>query len=423
MDIRVRKSQLEGRILVPGSKSHTIRAVAIASAADGVSLIRAPLVSEDTIACAEAVSSMGAGVHIESGLWTVKGVSGRYKPSVGMIDLRNSGTSLRILSGLAAVAGCPACFDGDSSLRTRPMKPLIDALVSLGAEIESRDDGFCPIKIVRPALGGNVSMECRSSQFLSSLLIALPLAPRDSFIKALSLNEKPYVEMTLGWLQKQGIQLEYPDDLSCFHIRGNQSYAAFDQVIPADFSTASFPLVAAALTQGKVQIENLDFSDMQGDKAVFEYIELMGATVEKCERYTNVSSDGALLGQDFDLNSTPDALPALAVAASLAKGTTRLLNCPQARIKETDRIRCMACELRKMGADIEELPDGMVIRGGALKGCTVDGHGDHRIVMALAIAGMVAENETVVKGSEAAAVTYPSFVEDFLRLGAHIVEE
>ncbi len=423
MNIRVRRSKLEGRILVPGSKSHTIRAVAIASAADGVSVIRAPLASEDTIACADAARSMGADVQISSDSWTVKGVSGKFTPPVGTIDLRNSGTSLRIFAGLAAVAGCPACFDGDSSLRTRPMKPLVDALTSLGAEIESHGDGFCPIKILRPAVGGNTSLECKSSQFLSSLLIAMPLAPKDSFVKILSLNEKPYVEMTLGWLLKQGIQLEYPDDLSCFHIKGKQSYSAFDEVIPADFSTASFPLVAAAVTQGKVVIENLDFSDMQGDKAVFGYIELMGASVERGEGHTTVSMGDTLVGQDFDLNSTPDALPVMAVAASLANGTTRLMNCPQARIKETDRIKCMTCELRKMGADIKELPDGMMIRGGELEGCTVDGHGDHRIVMALTIAGMAAKGETVITGAEAAAVTYPSFVQDFIALGANIREE
>ncbi len=188
--------------------------------------------------------------------------------------------------------------------------------------------------------------------------------------------------------------------------------------IPADFSTACFPLVAAALTGGQVEIRNLDFSDRQGDKAVFGYLAQMGAKIEKGAESTKVSCSGKLKGCEFDLNATPDALPIMAVAAACAEGRTVLGNVPQARIKETDRIACMARELRKLGAKVEELPDGMIIEGGPLKGAEVESYKDHRIAMSMSVAGMLAEGSTVVKDAESASVTYPAFVEDFQRLGA-----
>ena len=422
MKIKVRNSQLNGGIAVPGSKSHTIRAVAIATAADGVSTIRSPLVSGDTLSCLDAAKALGAGVEKNGDIWSITGTDGAFSPSQNTIDMGNSGTSLRIFTGLAAMAGFPVSFDGDDSLRTRPMSQLLDALSELGVKVESVN-GRCPLSVTGPAQGGKTTVNGASSQFLTSLLIALPLAQNDSVIKVVDLNEKPYVEITLGWLCRQGIELEYPEDMSQFHIKGGQKYKAFDSVIPADFSTAAFPLVGAALTKGEVVIKNLDFSDQQGDKAVFDYMERMGSTIIRSVSETSVTLLDPLIGGEFDLNATPDALPVMAVAGACAEGTTSLINCPQARIKETDRIKCMTCELRKMGAEVEELDDGMIIHGGKkLIGTEVEGYDDHRIVMALTIAGMVAEGETLINGAEAAAVTYPSFIKDFSALGADIEE-
>jgi hypothetical protein len=265
-------------------------------------------------------------------------------------------------------------------------------------------------------------VEGTSSQFLTSLLITLPLAKEDSYIKVIGLNERPYVEMTLDWLCKEGIELEYPQDMSHFKIKGGQQYPAFDITIPADFSTAAFPLVGTVLTKGKVNIRDLDFDDHQGDKAIFEFMKEMGAEINKKHEITSVEMNGKLTGKTFDLNATPDALPVMAVAGSLAEGKTSLVNCPQARIKETDRIKCMSCELRKMGAEIEELEDGMIITGSELHGAEVESYGDHRIAMAMTIAGMAASGETIINGAEAAAVTYPSFIKDFQEIKAEIEE-
>jgi len=417
MDIRVKKSQVNGTISVPGSKSHTIRAVAVATMAEGVSVIHSPLESEDTRSCLKAAVLFGAKVEETPEYWRITGTCGKFKDSGHTIDMGNSGTSLRIFSGLSALAGFKVTFDGDDSLRTRPMGPLLDALALLGVKTESRD-GKCPVSIHGPLPGGKTSVNGKSSQFLTSLLFAAPLAGQDTEIEVFNLNEKPYVEITLGWLDRMGIKYDRNADMSRFKVCGGQHYPHFEWTIPADFSTAAFPLGAAALAGGEVEIRNLDFSDLQGDKAVFDFFDRMGVEVKRGELSTVVRPGKALKGIDVDLNATPDALPLMSAVAACAEGTTRLLNVPQARIKETDRIACMTRELRKMGAKITELEDGMVIEGTKLHGAVVDGYGDHRIVMAMAIAGLAAEGETIVKGAEAAAVTYPDFIKDFISLGA-----
>jgi len=420
MKIKVTKSKLDGEIAVPGSKSHTIRAVAVATLAEGVSTIKSPLISGDTLSSLEAAQAFGAKVEKFDDYWTVEGIGGVVKPFDKTIDMGNSGTSLRIFTGLAASLDFPVTFDGDSSLRSRPMTPVLDALAKLGVEIES-NDGKCPLTIKGPVKGGKTDVDGTSSQFLTSLLFALPLAEGDSEITVRNLNEIPYVYITLDWLKRQGIELEYSDDLLDVKVKGGQSYKSYERTIPADFSTATFPLVAAAVTGATLKIRNLDFSDQQGDKATFDYLEKMGVEVERGEEFTIVRSTGKLKGCEIDLNATPDALPAISVAACFAEGETRLVNVAQARIKETDRIDCMTKELTKMGAKITELEDGMIIEGGhPLTGCEVESYHDHRIAMSLAIAGMIADGETVINDADAAAVTYPNFIGDFQSLGANI---
>ena len=422
MKLLVRKSRANGSISIPGSKSHTIRAVAIATMATGTSEILSPLVSHDTLSAIDAAMSIGATVSRgDDVVWSIAGTGGRFNPGEITMDMGNSGTSLRIFTGIASLADAKISFNGDSSLSSRPMKPLLDALSNLGAIIADAGDGRCPFSIKGPLHGGSTSIDGASSQFLTSLLLSLPLAHSKSRVKVFGLNEKPYVEMTLKWLADEGIQLEYPDDLSHFTIKGNQTYPAFEKRIPADFSTAAFPLAAAAATQGEVRIEGLDFSDYQGDKIVFDRVAEMGAEIAKSSTTTFVSASTPLSGRSFDLNATPDALPVLSVLGALARGETRLLNCPQARIKETDRIECMACELSKMGAIIEELDDGMIIKESNLNGdVELESYDDHRITMALAVAGMATDGDTVINDAESAAVTYPSFVEDFKKLGAEM---
>ena len=425
MDLHVRHARLAGSIAVPGSKSHTIRALGAALMAEGESILYSPLDSADTRSVLGALRIFGADCREETDAWRIRGRGGRLAMPSHTVDLGNSGTGLRILTALAATQNFPVAFDGDASLRTRAMKGTLNALRSLGVAVEAAAGDKCPLSVQGPfssASGMRIKVDGVTSQFLTSLLFALPLRECDTELELDFLNEQAYVEITLGWLDFLKIRYENTSDLLHFRIPGRQSYRGFERVIPADFSTAAFPLAAAALCGDGVEIRNLDFSDLQGDKRVFDFLEQMGASLVRGDQLTVRPSAGKLHGRAFDLNGTPDALPIMAVLGALADGETRLFNVAQARLKETDRIAVMARELPKMGAVITELPDGLVIRGGSLHGAEVESYDDHRIAMSLAIAGLCADGETVVKHAESAAVTYPGFVSDFRSLGADFRE-
>ncbi|MEJ2746249.1 MAG: 3-phosphoshikimate 1-carboxyvinyltransferase, partial [bacterium] len=308
---------------------------------------------------------------------------------------------------------------GDHKIRRRHVQPLIEAYRLLGAEgFTTRANGCAPAVIRGRMKGGRTEIKAVTSQFLSSLLISTPLAEKNSEIRVLQLNELPYVEMTLSWLDSQRITYERKG-WSRIYVKGGQQYAAFERRIPADFSSATFFLCAAAVTGGELVLKGLDMDDVQGDKAVVNMLKEMGAGIDAIPGGLRVMG-GDLKGAELDLNNTPDALPALAATACFASGETRLRNVPQARLKETDRIAVMAAELKKMGGDLKELKDGLIIKGKRLKGNAVSGHHDHRVVMALAIAGLAADGETVIDTAEAMSVTFPNFTELMSGCGARM---
>lgn len=417
MRLVINKSELSGSVEIPGSKSHTIRGVAIASLAEGTSRLRKPLQATDTLAAVGAYSLLGAEIE-QSGDWVISGVDGKPGVPQNVIDVGNSGTTLYIAMGSAALVNGGTVLTGDEQIRRRPVGPLMDALNDLGARAESLSGGgVAPVIVYGPMRGGRVKLDCsKTSQYLTSLLINCPLAPDDTHITAHNLVEKPYIEMTLRWLQEQGVEIGN-DHFEEFYIPGGQRYHAFDKPIPADFSSATFFMCAAAITKSKLTLVGLDPLDTQGDKAVVDVLRHMGAGVHWDEDSLTIEGE-SLVGGTFDLANTPDALPALAVTACFAEGETRLVNVAQARLKETDRIAVMCRELKKMCAEIEELPDGLVIRGKALHAAAVHGHSDHRIIMALAIAGLAVEGKTEINTAEALSVTFPTFVELMSGVGA-----
>jgi 3-phosphoshikimate 1-carboxyvinyltransferase len=267
--------------------------------------------------------------------------------------------------------------------------------------------------------GGSVVLDAsKSSQYVSSLLIACPLALRQTEIIVENPSELPYIDMTLAWLDEQKIHYTR-EGYTRFIVPGGQRYRAFEKTIPADWSSAAFPLCAAALTDSDVYLDGLDLQDVQGDKAIVEYARTMGADISATPEGIRVQGR-PLTGCRLDINATPDALPALAVMGCFAKGQTILENVAQARVKETDRIAVMARELGTMGARITEQPDGLIIEGAHLNGASVRGHHDHRVVMALAVAGLRSTGTTTIDTAEAVAVTYPSFVASMQQLGATI---
>ncbi len=415
MRLLSRKSSLSGEILIPSSKSHTIRAVAIAAMAEGVSSLRNPLISADAYSAIRAAQEFGAKVKEEKSVWTIEGVGGRVSPAATFVDVANSGTTLRIFTALAATAGHRIGFDGDNSIRKRPMAPLISALTNLGAIIEPHTDK-CPFTINGPIHGGYTQVNGLSSQYLTSLLFATPLIDGDTEIVVDDLHERPYVEITLDWLRSQNIKFDHKG-LNWFSIKGNQRYKSFDRQIPADFSSATFAVCAAAVTGSEILIKGLDFNDHQGDKMVFEYLQRMGVKMQQEKDGLRVKQ-GSLNGIEIDMIDTPDALPAMAVVGCFASGQTKLLNVAQARLKECDRISATAAELRRMGGKIEELEDGLIINQSDLYANTVHGYEDHRMVMALAVAGLGVKGDTIVDTAESIKITYPSFVEDMKNIGA-----
>jgi len=422
MKLIVRKSRLAGEVVMPASKSHTIRAVAIGSLAKGESIIRNPLVSGDTQAAVNCYRALGAEIETsDSKIWKVTGTSGRIIAPGETVDVGNSGTTLRIAMGSAALAeeGQTTTFTGDEQIRTRPVGPLMEALSDLGAKCVSlKNNGKAPLKVTGQLTGGKTSIAATTSQYLSSLLLCVPLALRDTEIDVTLLNEPGYVQMTLDWLDKQGIEYQN-ESMRLFKIKGRQTYKAFDAAIPADFSSATFFLCAAALTADEVTLSGLDFSDSQPDKAVVDYLRAMGANIN-IEPTSITVKAAPLRGTEIDVNQTPDALPAIAVTAAFAEGQTRLMNVAQARSKETDRIKCMAEELRKMDVDVEELPDGLIINGGKPKAAELTGRSDHRIVMALSLAGLAIDGQCTIETAEAMSVTFPGYVELMKSIGANM---
>ena len=434
MNKTVAQGDISGTITIPSSKSQTIRALLIAAAAEGVSRLHNPLISQDTLSCLAFCRSIGAEIVKTDAYWDVTGIAGtekvrdlrlKYRKENPLIlDVGNSGTTLYLGAGFAASLGIPVILTGDAQIRNRPVENLLNSLQELGAEVsfilpESPQQtaiskgapGCPPVYIHGPLKGGTTSIACPTSQYLSCLLLAAPQATGASTIEVTLLNEAPYAEMTMEWLKEQDIPFQHKS-MSLFRFPGNSSYRSFEKLIPGDYSSASFFFCAAAITGSTLTIAGLVENDSQGDKAVLGWLGEMGCKITWDGDAVTVSgpAPGKLKGIDIDLNSAPDALPILAVTGCFAKGTTRLLNVPQARIKETDRIDVMTEELSRLGADISELEDGMVIQGvEKLSGGTVEGHGDHRVIMSLAVAGLCTEEPLEITGAEAASVTFPTF--------------
>jgi 3-phosphoshikimate 1-carboxyvinyltransferase len=362
--------------------------------------------SGDCIATMDACQKFGA--ILDAGdVLRISGVDGRPRTPESAIDVRSSGTTIRFMTAVSALCDGTTELTGDRSIRARPFGPLLHSLTDLGARrAESISGNGCPpVAITGKLRGGRTRIQGSSSQFISGLLVACPLAEAESELDVQNMVSRPYVRMTLEHLERAGADIRH-EALKKFHIAGGRSYRPLNYAVPGDHSSAAFLRAVAHITDSDIEISGLDEKDSQGDRAITEIIRQMG------------SKDN----REIDLRDTPDLLPVSAVLGCHAEGTTILKNAQHARHKESDRISALCAELKKMGADIEERPDGLVVRGCALRGARLDGHGDHRIVMALAVAAIVAQGRSIIDGSHTISKSYPSFVEDMARLGANIWE-
>ncbi|MBU6383007.1 MAG: 3-phosphoshikimate 1-carboxyvinyltransferase [Verrucomicrobia bacterium] len=418
--VKITPGKLAGQIALPTSKSHTIRALLFALMAKGKSVIRHPLPSPDTLAMLNAIRHLGAVIDMDQDALFVEGVGGKLQPAEDVIQCGNSGQVLRFIGALAALSDNYTILTGDLSIRhNRPVAPLLNALTQLGASaVSSRLDGYAPIIVKGPLKGGKATLDGRDSQPVSGLLILGAFTPLELHVT--NPGEKPWVALTLHWFDKLGIPYEN-QNYEHYKMKGNTQLKAFEYTVPGDFSSAAFPLVAALITESEITLNNLDMHDIQGDKAIIPALESMGAEFEWNDRALRVKKGGALKGARIDINDFIDALPILAVAGCFASGETEIVNAAIARKKESDRIHCIAEELKKMGAQIEERPDGLIIRPSNLRGSpALQSHHDHRLAMALSVAALRASGESVIDGIECVGKSYPIFFDHLVHLGAKI---
>ncbi|QLH74384.1 MAG: 3-phosphoshikimate 1-carboxyvinyltransferase [Methanomassiliicoccales archaeon] len=418
MLLKVRPSTVEGRIVASPSKSYTHRALVLASLAHGTSVLKGPLLSGDTLATLRAIEAFGAKVCHKGRDLEVEG--GPLRCPEDVIDAANSGTTIRIVAGIASLLPCYTVLTGDASVRRRPMQPLIDALSQLGVECRStRGNGLAPLIVRGPNTGRVAHIRGDiSSQFISSLLISSPLKKVDTDIIITSeLRSRPYIDITIEMMSRFGAEAKTTEN--GFHIIGGQTYRPDHYQVPGDYSSAAFPLTAGALI-GKVQVDNLDPRDAQGDRMILDILSSFGATVTQRGGSVTCSS-GPLQGADVDLGQAPDLFPIVAVLATQAKGRSRLFNAEHVRLKESDRISATVTFLKAMGAEMEETRDGCIINGPSkLKGTHVMAHSDHRILMAAAVAALVADGETTVSDGDCFKISYPGFVDDMRSIGADL---
>jgi len=411
---------IRGSIRPPGSKSITNRALICAALADGVSRLTGALDSEDTQVMIQALRQLGIDVqtsedHTEI---AVNGLGGQIPVPHADLFLANSGTSIRFLTSLVTLGTGRYRLDGVARMRQRPIGDLLDALNQLGATTTSESGNDCPPVVVQAAglPGGRAKVHGNiSSQYLSSLLMSAPYArqPVELGIEG-ELVSQPYVTLTLAVMRSFGIGVD-DSDLSRFRIPCGR-YAGRAYAIEPDASAASYWWAAAAVTGGCVTIEGLTQDALQGDVAFCDCLRAMGCTVQYGDHGITVQG-GSLRGIEVDMNAISDTVQTLAVVALYADGPTVVTGVAHNRHKETDRIGDLARELRKLGARVDELPDGLRIVPGPTRSAVIETYDDHRMAMSLALAGLRTPG-VVILNPGCTVKTYPGFFQDLDRLRA-----
>lgn len=428
MDVSISRSRVRGRVRAPPSKSYTHRAILAAGYGDSATIID-PLISADTQATMRAIEAFGGTVeHVDEDHIEITGFNGRPRTPTDIINCENSGTTTRLVAACGALADGLCVLTGDESLRSRPHGPLLEAIETLDGRGEStRRNGQAPLIVGDAFQGGSVAIPGDiSSQYITALLMAGAVtADGIDITLETELKSAPYVDITVELLSAFDVTVERTAD--GFAVPGGQSYTPTDgtYVVPGDFSSISYLLAAgavAATTDGAVIIEGAHPS-AQGDSAIVEIIQSMGGQVAWDRNAGELTVPAAsLTGITVDVGNMPDLLPTIATLGAIADGDTVINNCEHVRYKETDRVSAMATELGAMGASVTEKHDQLTIHGGetTLSGTHVEGHGDHRIVMSLAIAALAAEGETTISDSEDVDVSFPSFFESLSALGASV---
>ena len=407
---------VRGRLQPPSSKSLTQRILNLTLLARQPVIIERPLVAEDTETYLSALAALGFEALQQSDRIRLTPTTVARKAELWCGD---NGTMLRFLTAALATTPGEWLLDGSERLRQRTVGPLVDALRILGARIEyTGRRGFAPLRILGVRLsGGEVELDAsQSSQFASALLMAVTQARGPVTAKVQSPVSTPYLDLTLEVLQSFGADVGHESSGNSFGVRPGPLHGG-RHVVEADFSAAAYPAAAAALTGGPVDLTGLERRSKQGDRRFLDVLEAMGAVVTWQGSSVEVRGSGRLTAIEVDFANLPDQVPTLAAIAPFAKGRTVIRNVSHLRIKESDRLFAMAAELRRLGAVVEERPDGLGIEGVWSAGSIpanrvrVETHGDHRVAMSLAVCGL--RRPGVVVGTpEVVAKSYPAFWDD-----------
>ena len=417
MNCKVDKAKISGKIVCPSNKSYTHRAVFLASLTKGESTIENILHSADTKATIEACKRFGAKINENGNNLVINSDSSIHAST---IDAANSGTTIRIATAIASLADGKSTLSGDASLNQRPMKPLLDALESIGAKCSS-NDGKPPVEVSGIIKGGELSILGNiSSQFISALMIAAPLSQNGIILNIEGdLVSKPYLDATISIMKKFGVDVKTEIPYKKYSIN-NQTYNSSSVTIPSDFSSLALLLSASVLIGDNLQIE-ATLSDLpQGDEYFIEILKNLGADVDINGNIITVKSPEKLDGGKFDLSNTPDLLPPLSILALKTTNPIEIFNVKHARYKETDRIAILARELQKLGIKVEEKEDGLILHSSdELNGANLNSENDHRLFMTFCIAGMYVGN-CIVSDAESVNVSYPNFIDDVNAIGGKI---
>ena len=426
-DVTIKKVEsLQGEVCAPPSKAYTQRMLIASALAHGTSKVSGPLVSDDTEAALRAVTSLGAKVTVDGDCWTIEGAN-PLKGAQEPIDCGDSGATLRFTMPIAALAAESSVFVLGESLQQRPIAPLLQSLRQLGVETYNQClDGRLALVVEGGGIaGGKTSIRGDvSSQFISGLVFACPMAKVDTRITLTTpLESKSYVKMTNSVLAEHDITIHISEDFDYFLIPSNQTYKACNHRVPGDFSSAAFLFAAAAVTSSNVVVKNLDYEDVQGDKAILGVLKRMGANSKICSDSIEVKGEGSLLEAiDVDARDIPDLVPVCTALACYANGTSKIHDAHRLRYKESDRLLSLYLELRKMGAQIAMDEGSLTVEGPcALHGAVVNPHNDHRIAMACAVAALGAKGETQIQDAECVRKSYPRFFNDLRSIGVDVI--
>ena len=416
MERYVEPSRIKGQLKAPASKSMTQRAIAAALLADGQSIIHNPSYCDDSLAAMSIACGLGARVEPQANELKINGSVVLKEPK---LNCGESGLAIRMFSPIAALYPAEITMIGANSLKKRPMFMIEEALNQLGVKCTS-SGGFLPLTIQGPIVGGYCEIDGSvSSQLLTGLLMALPLAAKDSEIKVNNLKSKPYIDMTIQILKSFGITV-HNTGYNLFQIPGNQKYIPHIYIVEGDWSGGAFLLVAGAVN-GQLSVQGLRTDSMQSDMAIITALEKAGAQMKISENQIEISKS-ELKAFGFDATESPDLFPPLVTLASYCDGVSTIKGVSRLIYKESDRATALKEEFGKMNIRIEIKDDLMSVTGGQPRGARVESHDDHRIAMAVAVASLGATGRVYIRDSQCVAKSYPGFFDDLRNLGAVVHE-